>query len=180
METWNPLVLDSCAEGEIQVCHSITVTKSLTCSGIGQVEGWGKAKCGSNAPVVWGQWSFQGLLSGLAAVHALEDSSNENDRVRSDNSRVRACWERRPLRAASRKTLISCSYGADFIRNQTQEFQRKVKVQPSKISSALPSGSTVLLAIISVLTQAMKGKANVAECKLCMFPETWALFPRLT
>ena len=94
-----------------------------------------------------------------------------------------ACWMRlfqwRPLRAASRKTLIFCSYGADFIQNQTQEFQRKVKVQPSKISSALPCGSTAFLAII-VLTQAMKGKANVAECKLHMFPETWTLFPRLT
>lgn len=129
-----PTVVDSV--GMVK-SDTITVTESLTCSGIGWVEGWWKAKCSSNTSVVWGQWSFQGLWSALAAVHALEESSNENDKVRSDNYQVRACYKRRSLRAASRKSLISCSYRADFTQNQIQEFQKKVSVQASKFYYAL-------------------------------------------
>lgn len=116
----------------------------------------------------------------MAAVCTLEDLSKENDRVSLDNHQVRACCEGRTSRVASRKTLIFCSNRADLTQNQTWEFQRKVKVQNSKVSYALPCGSTAFLVITVVLTWAMKRKASVAECRLCMVPETLTLIPRLT
>lgn len=141
---------------EVQVCYSITMTESPTCSGIGQMEG---GALDYSVPLTH-QWAMVSLitmkLTGCCFILWKNWAKKMTVLDQTATTSGHAVKHRRTSKAASRRTLISWSCRADVAQNQTQEFRifkRKYKSSLERFPMLCFVELQLFSLVITVLTQ---------------------------